>query len=70
MTIEWYTARHTGVDILHPGDEMGADTVGEGNYAIIFTSDSVAVFEGTVYELRALLLAATAELTNHIPEED
>lgn len=69
MTIEWYMARHIGVDVLHPGDQMGADRVDEGNYAIVFTGDSAAVFEGTVDELRALLLSATAELTSHTPEE-
>lgn len=59
--IEWMSASD-GVTVAPTGTEIGQDTVDDGNVALVFGGNDIAVVEGTPEEVRDLLSTALVAL--------
>lgn len=64
--IEWAGAKDTYVELLYEGDELGEDTVQEGNVALCLDYGECFVIEGTPDEMLGLVERMAKAISEYI----
>lgn len=59
---EWFSAEWSTLTVAPAGEEIGEDTVNEGNVGLVLDGGECAVLEGTPEQIRNMLTDALRQL--------